>query len=79
MSSLSNNNCITIREWQEREGALKQATTDYVPTTSVEIITTGAELMPVTTYADSDYVSPLSCELVVLMIYLKRPITTLMR
>ena len=44
-----NNNCITIREWQEREGTLKQA---------VEIITTGAEQTPVTTNADSDYVSP---------------------
>ena len=43
------NNCITIREWQEREGTLKQA---------VEIITTGAEQTPVTTNADSDYVSP---------------------
>ena len=43
------NNCITIREWQEREGTLKQ---------DVEIITAGAEQMPVTTYADSDYVSP---------------------
>ena len=44
-----NNNCITIREWQEREGTLKQA---------VEIITTGAEQTPVRTNADSDYVSP---------------------
>ena len=49
MSSFSNNNCITIREWQEREGTLKQA---------VEIITTGAEQTPVRTNADSDYVSP---------------------
>jgi len=44
-----NNNCITIREWQEREGTLKKV---------VEIITTGADQTPVTTYADSDYVSP---------------------
>ena len=46
-----NYNCITFREWQEREGTLKQATTASVPTTSVEIITAGAA-------ADSDYVSP---------------------
>jgi hypothetical protein len=34
-----NNNCITISEWQEREGTLKQAATASVPTISVEIIT----------------------------------------
>jgi len=39
-----NNNCITFREWQEREGTLKQATTASVPTTGAA--------------ADSDYVSP---------------------
>ena len=32
-----NNNCITIREWQERDATLKQATTASVHTTSVDI------------------------------------------
>ena len=50
-----NNNCITIREWQEREGTLKQATAS-VPTASVELITEAAQ-MPITTHADADYMS----------------------
>jgi len=54
-----NNNCITVREWQEREGTLKQAITAYVPTTSVEIITAdSAAQMPTATDPDSDNVSP---------------------
>ena len=32
-----NNNCITIREWQEREATLKKASTASVCTSSVEI------------------------------------------
>jgi hypothetical protein len=32
-----NNNCITIREWQEREATLKKASTPSVLTSSVAI------------------------------------------
>jgi hypothetical protein len=51
-----NNNCITIREWQEMEGTLKQ-TTGSVHTASVELITEAVQ-MPITTHAGADYVSP---------------------
>ena len=53
-----NNNCITIREWHARKGTLKQDTTASVPTTSGEIITTGAAIMPIKTYADAGDMSP---------------------
>jgi len=49
-----NYNCITVREWHEREGTFKQATT------AGGIITAdGAAQTPVATNPNSDYVSPL--------------------